>query len=181
MMSIYSFCCSHIARKVSIAMHLKSMASERPKLGWTSLQWGKGSIMKQVLLFVALMLASVLASAQVFKCNTQNGMVYSEQPCGKDATAVNNLAKEPSEEDVKAAQLRQANDNIDDKEYQKKALEERQAQEARQSTRVVGVIVITRPGTIITTTNQVVSSNQNSQVRPPPTVVRPAGNHAQAK
>lgn len=54
-------------------------------------EWGAS--MKQVFLFIALTLIAVSARADVFKCQTANGVVYSEQPCAKGAKPVNSGAK----------------------------------------------------------------------------------------
>jgi hypothetical protein len=76
--------------------------------------------MKQIILFAALILVSVTARADVFKCKTPNGMVYSEHPCANDATVVNNLAKKLSAEDVRAADARLENNirQVEDNERQ---------------------------------------------------------------
>lgn len=53
--------------------------------------------MKQPILFITLILISVFARADVFKCETQDGTVYSGKPCAQDATTVNTLVKNPAD------------------------------------------------------------------------------------
>ena len=140
--------------------------------------------MNRIVLFVALTLISVPAIADVFKCKTQDGVVYSEQPCAKDATVVSNLAKDPSEEDVNAAKTRSSNDINHVEAYQRKEKQERQARESRQGTRVVGIIVMTRSSSTSTTTTTTTKSfgqNQNSQAQSSQAAGKFTGNNPQAK
>jgi Domain of unknown function (DUF4124) len=51
--------------------------------------------MRQAILLMILMLATVLAEASVFKCNTPDGVVYSEQPCSENATEIDVHAADP--------------------------------------------------------------------------------------
>lgn len=111
--------------------------------------------MKRIFLFVALILISVLARADVFRCKTQDGVVYSEHPCATDATVVTNLAKKPSEEDIRAAQSR-LDSNI--RQVEEHERQEKLARESRQATNVVGVVVMTHSSS---TTTQSFVQNQN--------------------
>ncbi len=76
--------------------------------------------MRHMIVFAALSLFAASANAGVFRCTTPNGVVYSEHPCASDAKAVNNLAKKPSDEEVKSAQTRLRNDmrEVQEKERQ---------------------------------------------------------------
>ena len=62
--------------------------------------------MKQRIIFLAWLLMSSSAYAEVFRCKGESGMVYSERPCASDAAVVNHLAKKPSEENAREASSR---------------------------------------------------------------------------
>ncbi len=131
--------------------------------------------MKQLILFVALILMSVLAKAEVFRCKTQNGIVYSEHPCAdaKEVTVVSNLAKKPSAEDVRAAQSRLDSNIRQVEEHERQESQERQARELHQGTQVVGAVVTSRS---VRTTTQSFVQNQNIPAQQSPqTSVRAAG------
>lgn len=132
--------------------------------------------MKQITLFVALLLVSVIARAEVYKCKTQEGVVYSEQPCANNATVVNNLAKKPSEENVRAAQTRLANDIHQVEEKEKQERQERQARESRQGARVIAIVVSTHSSS---TTVQTYGQNQNTQAPVSQTTSKTTDNRAQ--
>lgn len=80
--------------------------------------------MKQIILFMATTLTAVFAQAEVYRCQTQDGFVYSERHCASDATPIKNLSKKPSEENVRAAQSRLENDIhlIEEKDRQDQAV-----------------------------------------------------------
>ncbi len=131
--------------------------------------------MKQIILFIALILISVLAKAEVIRCKTQDGVVYSEHLCvnAREATIVSNLAKKPSAEDVRAAQSRLDSNILQVEEHERQESLERQARELRQGT-PARVVVTTRPAS--TTTQPFVVQNQNIHVQQSPqTAVRAAG------
>jgi hypothetical protein len=133
--------------------------------------------MKQIILFLALILMSVLARAEVFRCKTQDGVVYSEHPCAnaKEVAAVSHLAKQPSVEDVRAAQSRLDSNILQVEENERQVRQERQeaqARELRQGT--PGRVVVTTRST--STTTQPFVPNQNIYVqRSPQTAIRSTG------
>lgn len=88
--------------------------------------------MKRIFVFVALMPVAVLASAEIFKCTTPNGVAYSERPCA-DAKVVTNLAKKPSAESVRRAQARLDNDIRQVENNERQAESERQARAWREN------------------------------------------------
>ncbi len=88
-------------------------------------------MMKKMVMLAALLMVALSARAGVFKCATPNGVVYSEHPCASDAKEVSNLAKKPSEENVRSARMRLANDM---REVSNKELQD---QVARRDNRVV--------------------------------------------
>lgn len=88
-------------------------------------------MMKQPVMLAVLLLVALSAIAGVFKCATPNGVVYSERPCASDAKEVNNLAKKPSEENIRSARMRLANDMLE------VSNKERQDQATRRDNRVV--------------------------------------------
>lgn len=132
--------------------------------------------MKQIILFAALILVSVTARADVFKCKTPNGMVYSEHPCANDATVVNNLAKKPSEEDVRAADARLENNIRQVEDNERQARQERQSREWQQATREITIAVPTRSRS---TTIQSYRQNQNLYVPVPQTTSKASNNQSQ--
>lgn len=83
----------------------------------------KGSTMKRLIAFMTLLLVTGSAGAAVFKCATPNGVIYSERPCASEAKTVVNLAKEPSEAEVRSANARLRNNmrEVADKERQEQA------------------------------------------------------------
>lgn len=89
--------------------------------------------MKRIFVFVALMPVAVLASAEIFKCATPDGVVYSEHPCATDAKVVTNLAKKPSAESVRRAQARLDNDIRQVQNDERQAENERQARAWREN------------------------------------------------
>ena len=132
--------------------------------------------MKQIILFAALILVSVTARADVFKCKTPNGMVYSEHPCANDATVVNNLAKKPSAEDVRAADARLENNIRQVEDNERQARQERQSREWQQATREVTIAVPTRSRS---TTIQSYRQNQNLYVPVPQTTSKASNSQSQ--
>jgi hypothetical protein len=132
--------------------------------------------MKQIILFAALILVSVTARADVFKCKTPNGMVYSEHPCANDATVVNNLAKKPSEEDVRAADARLENNIRQVEDNERQARQERQSREWQQATREITIAAPTRSRN---TTIQSYRQNQNLYVPVPQTTSKASNNQSQ--
>ncbi len=67
--------------------------------------------MKQLVLLVTFILSVSSAHADVFKCHTADGVVYSETPCADNAMVVNTHAAEPSAEDAQAAREQTMRDN----------------------------------------------------------------------
>jgi Domain of unknown function (DUF4124) len=134
--------------------------------------------MKKSILFVALILISASAGAEVYKCKTPGGVVYSEQPCAGNATVVNNLTKNPSDEDVSAAKIRLSNDMHQIAEKEKQTRLEQQDRDSRQGTRVVAIVVV--PRSTGTTIVQSYGQNQNVQAAVPQTTSKTTNNHTQA-
>jgi hypothetical protein len=87
----------------------------------------------------------------VFKCKTQQGVVYSERPCAENAAVVKNQIAAPAEDDVKAAQDRALNDRRQVQAILRQEEAERRAREAAEP-RVAAVIIGTRTKTTTMTT-----------------------------
>jgi len=79
--------------------------------------------MKRMIAFMVLLLVAGSAGAAVFKCATPNGVIYSEHPCAAEAQTVTNLAKKPSEAEVRNANERLRNNmrEVEEKERQEQA------------------------------------------------------------
>lgn len=107
--------------------------------------------MKQIALFAFLILMSTTGKADVFKCKTQQGVVYSEHPCAENAAVVKNQIAVPTDDDVKAAQDRALNDSRHVQAIQRQEEAERRAREAAEP-RVAAVIIGTRTRTTTMTT-----------------------------
>jgi len=67
--------------------------------------------MKRCVLFAISLSFAVTGNAAVYKCATPGGVTYSEQPCAKDAKAIDTRSSEPSAADVQAAKTRLKNDS----------------------------------------------------------------------
>jgi hypothetical protein len=96
--------------------------------------------MHRIFLFPLLILLSTACAAEVFKCKTQEGVVYSEHPCAENASVMKNQNTSPSAADARAARNRAANDQRQVEENSRKEMAERQAREAAEP-RVVSIIV----------------------------------------
>lgn len=122
--------------------------------------------MKVAFCFITLMSLAINANAEVYKCSTSGGgMTYSESPCSTNATVVNNLAKPPSEENVKAAQARLESNIQQVQAHEQQENFDRQQRNSQQNSRTVTVIV-TRPvvvGAPIYGMSQPGKSNQNGK------------------
>ncbi len=67
--------------------------------------------MKQWVSFVAILLVAMAANADVYKCKTAKGIVYSEEPCDDDAASTVKSGREPSAAAADEARARTARES----------------------------------------------------------------------
>lgn len=117
--------------------------------------------MRQFALFAFLILTSIAGEADVFKCKTPQGVVYSEHPCAENAAVVKNQIAAPTADDVKAAQVRALNENRQVQAILRQEEADRRAREAAEP-RVAAVSIGSRTRT--TTITTFTTSQASSQV-----------------
>jgi hypothetical protein len=89
--------------------------------------------MIQNFIFIALiLLVPTFADAQVFRCKSADGIVYSERPCASDAAVVKQLAPKPSVENARDAQARLERNLRQVEEKERTESMERQISQARR-------------------------------------------------
>jgi hypothetical protein len=126
--------------------------------------------MKQFVIFAILILISASGKAEVFKCKTRAGVVYSEIPCAENSDVLKNQSSAQSAGEVRAAKACVAKDNSHVQAFERKEAAELRAKEAAKP-RVVTMIVVEKPSA--NPTIKYSSTHQSSHAPQAPKAQRP--------